>query len=128
LSLDAAYDELVGIDEKELALAREHPRGTERRTLLRYREALNDLAAYARLPAADRDAIVRWVEIRRLLKERHALDHDASNLADPLRPYAELRAVVIDGEARAAGVAPRDEGGDLRDAVRRLRQAAASGV
>jgi hypothetical protein len=111
----------VGIDEKEVALAREHPRGTERRTLLRYREALNDVAAYARLPAGDRDAIARWVEIRRLLKERHALDHDASNLADPLLPYAELRAVVINGEARAAGIAPRDEGGDLRDVVQRLR-------
>jgi hypothetical protein len=114
--------ELVGIDERELALAREHPRGTERRTLLRYREALNDMAAYARLPEADRDAIVRWVEIRRLLKERHSLDHDASNLADPLSPYAELRAVVIEGEARAAGVSPRDEGGDLREAVRDLRR------
>jgi hypothetical protein len=64
---------------------------------------------------------VRWVEIRRLLKERHELDHDASNLADPLRPYAELRAAVVKGEARAAGVAPRDDGGDLREAVRRLR-------
>ena len=121
MSLDATYDELVGIDEKELALAREHPRGTERRTLLRYREALNDLAAFARLPPADRDAIVRWVEIRRLLKERHELDHDASNLADPLLPYAALRALVIEGEARAAGVAPRDDGGDLRDAVRLIR-------
>ena len=28
------------IDEKELALAAEHPRGTERRRLLPYREAL----------------------------------------------------------------------------------------
>ena len=121
MSLEAAYDAPMGLDEKELALAREHPRGTERRTLLRYRDALNDLAAYARLPAADRDAIVRGVEIRRLLKERHELDHDASNLADPLRPYAELRAVVIAGEARAAGVSPRDEGGDLREAVQRLR-------
>jgi hypothetical protein len=111
----------MGIDEKELSLAREHPRGTERRTLLRYREALSDAAAYARLPAADRDAIVRWVEIRRLLKERHSLDHDASNLADPLLPYAELRTFVIEAEARAAGISARDEGGDLHDAVRQIR-------
>jgi len=117
----------MGIDEKELALAREHPRGIERRTLLRYREALNDAAAYARLPAPDRDAIGRWVEVRRLLKERHALDHDASNLADPLLPYAELRAAVIEGEARAAGVEPRDEGGDIRDAVRRIRSQSRAG-
>ncbi len=121
MSLVAAYDEPVGIDEKELALAREHPRGSERRALLRYREALNDPAAYARLGVADRDAIVRWVEIRRLLKERHALDHDANNLADPLLPYAALRAVVIEGEARAVRAAPQDEGGDLREAIRRLR-------
>jgi hypothetical protein len=111
----------VGIDEKELALAREHPRGTERRTLERYRAALNDAAAYAGLPLADRDVIVRWVEIRRLLKERHALDRDAGNLADPLLPYSKLRDIVIAGEARAAGVAPADEGGDLREAVRRVR-------
>jgi hypothetical protein len=121
LSLDAAYDELVAIDETELSRAREHPRGTERRTLLRYREALNDRAAYARLGVADRDVIVRWVEIRRLLKERHELDHDASNLADPLLPYTALRAVVVEGEARAAGVEPRDDGGDLREVVRRIR-------
>ena len=111
----------MGIDEKELALAREHPRGTERRTLLRYREALNDTAVYARLPATDRDAIVRWVEIRRRLKEAHQLDHDASNLADPLLPYAALRAHVVTGEARAAGTTARDEGGDLRELVQRLR-------
>ena len=37
----------MSIDEKELALAAEHPRGTERRRLLRYRDALNDTAAYA---------------------------------------------------------------------------------
>ena len=128
MSLVAAYDEFVAIDEKELALAREHPRGTERRTLQRYRAALNDLAAYAELPAADRDAIVRWVEIRRLLKELHQLDHDASNLADPLLPYAALRAFVLSGEARAAGIAPRDAGGDVREAVRRLRDGAGAGA
>ena len=112
----------MGIDERDLALARGHPRGTERRTLLPYREALNDAAAYARLPAADRDVIVRWVEIRRRLAERHGLDHDPANLADPLLPYAELRAHVVAGErvAPGGGAAP-DPGGDLRDVVARIR-------
>ena len=73
------------IEERELALATEHPRGTERRRLLPYREALNDPAAYARLPAKDRDVIVRWAEVRRLIAGR-GVDHDASNLADPLLP------------------------------------------
>lgn len=90
------------IDERDLRLAREHPRGTERRTLLPHREALNDPAAYVRLSAADREAILRWVEIRRLLRERYALDHDPSNLADPLLPYEALREAVMRGEARIA--------------------------
>jgi hypothetical protein len=113
----------VGIDERDLRVAHEHPRGTERRTLLRYRDALNDPGAYARLPASDRDAIVRWVEIRRLLKERHELDRDEQNLADPLLPFAALRAVVLEGEARAAAAPPlsADEG-DVRELVRRIRE------
>ena len=110
------------IDERELALAREHPRGTERRALLAYRDALHDVAAYARLPVADRDAIVRWVEIRRRLAEEHGLDHDETNLADPLIPYASLRRHVVAGERAAAGRATADDGaGDLRDVVARIR-------
>ena len=110
------------IDERDVTLAREHPRGTERRTLLPYRDALHDVAAYARLPLADRDAIVRWVEIRRRLAEEHGLDHDESNLADPLLPYAGLRGHVLAGERAAAGSAPvHDEPGDVRDIVARIR-------
>jgi hypothetical protein len=112
----------VGIDEKELALALEHPRGTERRRLLPYRDALNDVVAYAALPEADRDAIVRWIEIRRRVRERHGLDHDPANLADPLLPYAELRAQVIAGEQAAARREEFiDPGGDLIVAVAALR-------
>jgi hypothetical protein len=113
----------MDIGERDLALAREHPRGTERRALLPYREALNDPAVYARLPAADRDTIVRWVEVRRRLKEEDGLDHDDRNLADPLLPYAELRSLVIAGESLASGRAATDLEGDLRDAVRSLREA-----
>jgi hypothetical protein len=119
----------MAIDERDLALAREHPRGTERRTLLPYRAALNDPAVYGRLPAADRDVIVRWVEVRRRLKQDHSLDHDPNNLADPLLPYAALRALVIAGETAAGSgsarpdPAPSDvaEGGDLRDEVSAIR-------
>ncbi len=42
----------MSIDEKELALAAEHPRGAERRRLLPYRAALNDVAAYAALTSS----------------------------------------------------------------------------
>lgn len=112
----------MSLDDRDLATAREHPRGTERRTLLPYREALNDVAAYARLPASDRDAIVRWVEVRRRLAEDFALDHDPANLADPLLPYATLRAHVIAGERAAAGRPPiADPGGDAREVVARIR-------
>jgi hypothetical protein len=112
------------IDERELTLAREHPRGTERRRLLPYREALNDVAAYAALPETDRDAIVRWAETRRRVKEKHAIDHDPANLADPLLPADRLRAHVLAGERRAAGRAEfTDPGGDLIAAVAALRGA-----
>ena len=112
------------IQERELTLAREHPRGTERRRLLAYRDALNDVASYAALPIADRDVIVRWAETRRLIKERHGIDHDANNLADPLIPAARLRAHVIAGEHRAAGRAEtHDPGGDLLEIVARIRGA-----
>ena len=110
------------IDDRALAQAREHPRGTERRTLLPYRDALNDAAAYARLPESDRDAIVAWVEMRRRLKDDFGLDHDAANLADPLLPYAALRAQVIAGECAARGdMRCADPGGDVVAAVRRIR-------
>jgi hypothetical protein len=110
------------IDEKELALAAEHPRGTERRRLLPYRDALNDAAAYAALPEADRDAIVRWTEIRRRIRETVGLDHDPANLADPLLPYAQLRAHALEGERIAAGRTVFDDpGGDLLEVVAALR-------
>ena len=111
----------VAIDERDLTLAREHPRGSERRTLLPYREALNDPAVYARLPVHDRDVIVRWVEVRRRLKD-DGLDHDPNNLADPLLPYAALRSLVIAGESLARSTGVRDAGGDLREAVRAIRE------
>ena len=110
------------IDEKELALATEHPRGTERRRLLPYRTALNDAAAYASLPIADRDAIVRWTEIRRRIRDSVGLDHDPANLADPLLPYERLRAHVVEGERLAAKRASfSDPGGDLIAVVAALR-------
>ncbi len=110
------------IDERELALAAEHPRGTERRRLLPYRAALNDAAAYAALPEADRDAIVRWTEVRRRIRESIGLDHDPANLADPLLPYARLRAHVLEGERVAAQREVfNDPGGDLVEVVAALR-------
>jgi hypothetical protein len=112
------------IDEKELALAAEHPRGTERRRLLPYREALNDTSAYAALPERDRDAIVRWTEVRRRIRDSIGLDHDPANLADPLLPYARLRAHVVEGERLAARRAAFDDpGGDLVAVVAALRAA-----
>src|SRR2546428_2311951 len=119
----------VTIDEGDPRIAAEHPRGTERRTLLPYRAALNDAAAYARLALADRDVIVRWVEVRRRLAEE-GLDHADANLADPLLPYPRLRAHVLAGERLASGApaesAPdrgtvEDGGGDLRALVSRIR-------
>jgi diadenosine tetraphosphatase ApaH/serine/threonine PP2A family protein phosphatase len=110
------------IEQRELELAREHPRGTERRRLLPYRAALNDTAEYAALSPADRDVIVRWAETRRLIKERHGIDHDPANLADPLIPAARLRAHVIAGEHRVAGRGDTDDpGGDLLEIVSRIR-------
>ncbi len=112
------------IDAKELALAAEHPRGTERRRLLPYRVALNDAATYAALPEADRDTIVRWTEVRRRIRESVGLDHDPANLADPLLPYAQLRAHVIEGERLAARRAAFDDpGGDLLEVVAAMREA-----
>jgi hypothetical protein len=111
------------IDAKEIALAREHPRGTERRRLLPYRAALNDVAAYAALPEPDRDAILRWVETRRLIKQKYGIDHDPANLADPLLPADRLRAHVLAGESAAAGKTEvEDPGGDLIAAIAELRR------
>lgn len=100
----------------------EHPRGTELRRLGSYREALRTPEAYAALPEGDRDAIARWAEVRRLVRERSGLDHDDANLADPLIPADRLRAHVIEGERIAAGLASfADPGGDVIAAVRAIR-------
>src|SRR5438552_9304734 len=107
--------------DKELELAREHPRGTERRTLAPYRAALNDTGAYAALPLADRDAIVRWAAIRCAVRDRFGVDRDATNLAEPLIPAAALRAHVLAGEAKAAGRAITDDGSDLMALVAKVR-------
>lgn len=110
------------IDEKEIRLAIEHPRGTELRRLGPYREALASPQAYARLPQSDRDAIVRWVETRRLVKDRTGLDHDPKDLADPLLPLERLRAHVIEGERLASGANTfEDVGGSVLDVVAGLR-------
>jgi hypothetical protein len=109
------------LTERELNLAREHPRGTEQRTLAPYRAALNDLAAYAALPTHDRDAIVRWAAIRCVVRDRFGVDRDTANLAEPLIPAATLRAHVLAGEAKAAGRELPDGGGDLLALVARIR-------
>ena len=112
------------ISDRELALAAQHPRGTERKRLEPFRAALGDLAEYARLPEADRDAIVRWTEVRRLIAERHGIDNDPNNIADPLLPAARLRAHVIEGERVAAGLSEgSDPGGDVIAAVAAIRGA-----
>ena len=107
------------ISDRDLALAREHPRGTERRTLAPYREALNDPAAYTRLRPDERDIIIRWAEIRRRLKTNDGLDHDPANLSDPLLPYEALRDAVLQGESLDAAALDADD--DLRAAIARLR-------
>lgn len=108
--------------EREVALATEHPRGTELRRLGPYRDALQSPQAYARLPVADRDAVVRWAEVRRLVKQRAGVDRDPLNLADPLLPADRLRAHVVEAECIAAGLASfADPGGDLIEVVRAIR-------
>lgn len=110
------------IDEREIRLAIEHPRGTEKRRLGPYREALRSPEAYARLPEKDRDVIVRWAETRRIVRERTGLDHDPANLADPLLPLDRLRQHVIQGERMAAGIPSfEDPGGSLLAIVSALR-------
>ena len=86
-----------------------------------YRAALNDVAAYAALPLADRDAIVRWAAIRCAVRDRFGVDRDPANLAEPLIPAAALRAHVLAGEATAAGRSIADDGGDLLAQVARIR-------
>jgi len=115
-----AYDDTV-FTEKELTLAREHPRGTEQRTLAPYRAALNDVAVYAALPQQDRDAIVRWAAIRCAVRDRFGVDRDQANLAEPLIPAETLRAHVVAGEAQAAGREVTDDGSDLIALVTRIR-------
>lgn len=105
-----------GIGPKEIALAVQHPRGTEQRRLGPYRTALNDLGAYAALPVADRDAIVRWAETRRRIRDAHGVDPDPANFADPLIPAARLAAHILAGERLAAG-APAEAGADRPDLV-----------
>jgi hypothetical protein len=117
------------IEERDLALAKEHPRGTERRTLLPYRDALQSPDAYARLPQRDRDVIVRWAEIRRLVRER-GVDSDPRNLADPLIPADDLRHLVVEGE-RIAARAPlkvEDAGRSLLELVAGIRTGAKTGT
>jgi len=113
----------VTIDEKLIRLAREHPRGTELRTLGPYRTALNDPAAYAALPIEQRDVIVRWAETRRLIRDAYGVDADQTNLADPLVPAERLRAQVLEGESLAVGREAVDDAGDLVALVRRIRTA-----
>jgi hypothetical protein len=115
-----AYDDTV-FTEKELTLAREHPRGTEQRTLAPYRAALNDVGAYAALPLQDRDRIVRWAAIRCAVRDRFGVDRDQANLAEPLIPAEALRAHVLAGEAQAAGRDVADDGSDLIALVTRIR-------
>ncbi len=112
---------MTPLTDKELSLAREHPRGTEERTLRPYRAALNDVAAYAALPLTDRDVIVRWAAIRWAVRERFGVDRDELNFAEPLIPAATLRAYVLAGEAKAAGRGSLDDGGDLFELVAGLR-------
>ena len=112
---------MTTLTEKELALARQHPRGTEQRTLAPYRAALNDVGAYAALPLADRDAIVRWTAVRCAVRDRYGVDRDPLNLAEPLIPAASLRAHVLAGEAQAAGRDLADDGRELIELVARIR-------
>jgi hypothetical protein len=109
------------LTEKELILAREHPRGTEQRTLGPFRAALNDVGVYASLPVTERDRIVRWAAIRCAVRDRFGVDRDGLNLAEPLIPAETLRAHVLAGEARATARDLADDGGDLMSLVGRMR-------
>jgi len=117
-------------DEALVTLAKAHPRGTERRTLLPLRDALQTPLSYAALAEDRRDLIVRWAEARRRIRRDHAVDADRANLADPLIPEARLRALVIEGEIAASGGAAdatalieRAERDGLPQVVREIRRA-----
>ena len=114
------------IGPKEITLAVQHPRGTEQRRLGPYRAALNDLAVYAALPLTDRDAIVRWAETRRRIRDGQGVDGDPANFADPLIPAARLAKHVLAGERLAAGAGPDTGHGvtDIIAAVSAIRGAA----
>jgi hypothetical protein len=112
---------VTAITEKELTLAREHPRGTEQRTLGPFRAALNDVTVYAALSLGDRDAIVRWAAIRCAVRDQYGVDRDQLNLAEPLIPAAALRAHVLAGEMRASGREAPDDGSDLFALVALIR-------
>lgn len=112
---------------KELALAQQHPRGTELRTLGPYRAALNDAAAYGSLPERDRDVIVRWAATRCAIRDADGVDADPLNLADPLIPAATLRAHVLDAERRASASELPDDSSDLFALVARIRRGALGG-
>ena len=115
---------MTDLTAKELALARQHPRGTELRTLGPFREALNDPSAYAALPERDRDVNVRWAATRCAIRDAHGVDADPANLADPLIPAATLRAHVIGAERRASGSDLADDEPDLLALVARIRRGA----
>lgn len=83
------------IDAEELARA---SAWDQRRRLLPYRDALNDVAAYAALPEADRDVIVRWAETPRRVRAQYGIDYHPANFADPLLSAKRLRAHVLTGE------------------------------
>ncbi len=108
------------IGPRDIALAVQHPRGTERRRLGPYRAALNDLVVYAALPLPDRDVIVRWAETRRRIRDEHGVDCDPANFADPLIPAARLTEQVLAGERQAAGASP-DAGGGVTDVLAAVR-------
>ena len=122
--MEDAHDDPDGIGPKEIALAIQHPRGTEQRRLGAYRAALNDPAVYAALPRSDRDAIVRWAETRRRIRDGNGVDHDPANLADPLIPAGRLADDVLAGERLAAHAGPAVGAGaaDLLAAVRAIRE------
>ena len=62
--------------------------------------------------------------MRRRIRDSIGLDHDPANLADPLLPYARLRAHVVEGERLASRQATFDDpGGDLLTVVAALRAA-----